>query len=156
MDTVEDKNDKEYNQSSSPPSIGKEPEGEYDHNQVVVPEAVDCRVCKDLDQDPKVFYVLPRDVLHCGFCKMKTTRSSIFNHMKYCEKNPITSKQSCGINKLKSTKRSHKWNKKNEIKVAKQYVVEIVSKKDNKKRRIFYGHFLFFLSPTNPFLFHFK
>ena len=107
---MEDKNDKEYNQSSSPPSIGKEPEGEDDHNQVVVPEAVDCRVCKDLDQDPKVYYVLPQDVLHCGFCKMKNTRSSIFNLMKYCEKNSIASKKSRAINKLKSTKRSHEWN----------------------------------------------
>ena len=60
MDTVEDKDDEEYNQSSSPPSIGKEPEGEDDHNQVVVPEAVDCRVCKDLDRYPKVYYVYPK------------------------------------------------------------------------------------------------
>ena len=142
---VEDEDDGDYN----PPS-NEEPEAQGESNQDPE-EHDDDDVSKEINHDPKVHYVLPQDDFYCGFCKGKTTMSNMFNHTKFCVKNPHTSTQHRAINKLNAKNRSTEWNKKNKVKTQNRYLKKVFEEKDHKKRRIFYGDFLSFLSPTNPF-----
>lgn len=81
--------------------------------------------------------------------------SNVYNHIKYCAKNPKASVQSRAINKRETKDRSKKWNKANKDRIQGRYVYKIFEKKDHKKRRIYFGDFLSFLSPTHPFYFAF-
>ena len=142
---VEDEDDG----NNIPPS-NEEPEDQGETNED--PEELDDDdVSKKINRDPKVYYVLPQDVFYCGFCKGKTTMSNIFNHTKFCVKNPHTSTQNRAVNKRNAKNRSTEWNKKNKVKCQNRYLKKVFEEKDHKRRRLFHGDFLSFLSPTNPF-----